>query len=154
MTRRDRTRGGSKSSASDQSSDREPVTEAPVRSHAAEDQLDRRDRVIERQVDQDQPKGKGIVAPGRTVEAAIPGSRRFVGYSSDGSGTAIYGPEYTHYGPGQEVEIPLRDLERLKELGFIVDPKRRLDLPAQGRPATERQATATRARQNGAHVSA
>lgn len=63
----------------------------------------------------------GIVAHGRTVEAPIPGKRKFVGYDRD-TGQKVYGPVYQTFGPNKTVMLPKDEIIRLRILGFLIDP--------------------------------
>ncbi|SRR5579885_1302568 len=83
--------------------------------------------------------GKGIVERGRTVEVPT-GEKEMRGF--DREGNALYRPVMRRYGPGQEVELPMREIRRLRELGFLTDPNRRITT------LEERRARAT---QEGAH---
>jgi hypothetical protein len=106
------------------------------------------------------PMATAIIERGHTVECAVPGERNFVGYTTDehGNSRTVYGPVYTKYGPGSEVTLPLSEINRLRELGFLVDPKKtykthRDIARAQSSIATEARARATYTDTGGAHVS-
>ena len=69
------------------------------------------------------PKATGIVARGRTVHANDPNApKRFVGFDKEGVG--IWVPSQRIYSPGEQIELPVSELERLKRLGFIADANR------------------------------
>jgi hypothetical protein len=107
-----------------------------VHSDSPEDQQERRTKALQRNFGSDDVEmGRAIVERGRTVECAVEidkslsigeqvslGQKKFVGY--DREGRSIYGPVTTHFGPGQEVVLPLSEIGRLRELGFLVDPRK------------------------------
>jgi hypothetical protein len=67
--------------------------------------------------------GRALVARGRTVEAAVPGSKRVVGYDPD-TKQALHGPVMKQYGEHQEVTLPLDEIRTLQDSGFLIDPNK------------------------------
>jgi hypothetical protein len=65
------------------------------------------------------PKEIAVVARGRTIMGSVPGQVKFVGH--DREGNKVYGPIYRVFGPGQEIELPVAECQRLRGLGFLVD---------------------------------
>jgi len=129
-----------------------------VHPDSAEDQQDRRVKALQRTYgDVDVETGRATVERGRTIECAVEidkslsieeqvnrGQKRFVGY--DKEGRSIYGPVYTYFGPGQEVVLPISEIARLKELGFLVDPRKTIKTQqdtsrSQSHPSNEPRAT-------------
>jgi hypothetical protein len=98
---------------------------------------------------QDQPNAKrdrtmrGIVARGRSVDVPDLSARQTVGYS--GEGKVVTRPAYRTYLPGQEVELPAKEVLSLRERGFLVDPDATVPPLAEGPHFSEtgHQATAS-----------
>ncbi len=65
---------------------------------------------------------RATVAGGRTVAVPHPTNRKPVGTTPEGK--AITQAELVHYGPGQEVELPVDEIARLRGTGHLVDPDR------------------------------
>jgi hypothetical protein len=70
-----------------------------------------------------EPTETGIVAPGRTVEAPVIGKKKFVGFDKQ-TGVRVYGPLLNRFGPNQSVTLPVSEITRLRELGFLLDPNK------------------------------
>jgi hypothetical protein len=92
------------------------------------DQKRVRPRAADHDDKEQKPKGplvKGTVARGHSVE--VPEGPRFV-RGSDG-GVPVYARRCKRLGPGSVIELPEDEINRLKELGFLENPYRRLDVP-------------------------
>lgn len=67
-------------------------------------------------------KVKAIVARGRSVEVSV--GRKIVGQAGDGKDReAVYGPVTKVFTAGQEVELPVDEVARLRKIGYLVDPE-------------------------------
>jgi hypothetical protein len=55
----------------------------------------------------------------------VPGQRRVVGYDRE-TQKSVYGPVLQAFGPGQQVRLPRSEVVRLRQLGFLIDPNRKL----------------------------
>ena len=71
--------------------------------------------------DPDEPRELATVRMGRSVDVPDPVEKRAVGYDRD-SGAMIFAAVQHRYGPGQQVELPVSEIRRLRGLGFLVDP--------------------------------
>jgi hypothetical protein len=71
--------------------------------------------------DPDEPRDLATVRTGRSVDVPDPIEKRAVGYDRD-TGKPIYAAVQHRYGPGQQVELPVSEIRRLRGLGFLVDP--------------------------------
>ena len=71
--------------------------------------------------DPDEPRELATVRPGRSVDVPDSIEKRAVGYDRD-TGKSIYAAVQHRYGPGQQVELPVSEIRRLRGLGFLVDP--------------------------------
>jgi len=70
------------------------------------------------------PRAKATVAKGRTIIAPAPGEGSdLVGFDPF-TAAPIRAPRQRAYGPGEEVQLPLSEIERLTRLGFLHDPNR------------------------------
>lgn len=67
------------------------------------------------------PMGRAIVARGRVVHAAVRGEYDLVGYDST-TAAPVRAPRTRIYLPGETVELPVSEIERLRALGFLADP--------------------------------
>ena len=70
--------------------------------------------------DPDEPREFAIVARGRSIDAPTE-QRRAVGYDPV-KGEQLYAAVQRRYGPGERIELPISEIRRLRELGFLVDP--------------------------------
>ncbi len=79
---------------------------------------------------------RGIVARGRTIDVPdLNAPRQTVGYTADGK-AMTRSPSRT-YLPGQEVELPAKEIASLRERGFLMDPDQTLPPLAEGPRFTE-----------------
>ena len=71
--------------------------------------------------DPNEPRELATVARSRSIDVPGPVEKRAVGYDRD-SGAMIYAAVQKRYGPGQQVELTVRECRRLRGLGFLVSP--------------------------------
>jgi len=74
-------------------------------------------------VEDNEPKAKATVARGRTVHAPIPGAYEAIGFDPT-TAEPLRVLRHRAYGPGETIEAPVAEIERLKRLGFLHDPAR------------------------------
>lgn len=74
-------------------------------------------------VQEDTEMGTATVAKGRTVHCPAPGETAFVAYDKEGE--PVFGPVLKYFGPDETVELPVREIIRLRGLGFLTDPDKR-----------------------------
>lgn len=67
--------------------------------------------------DPNEPRELATVARGRQVHVPTD-QKRAVGYDRD-SGEMIYAAVQRHYMPGEQVELPISEIRRLRGLGFL-----------------------------------
>jgi len=115
-----------------------------VHPDSAEDREARRMKALQQQFgDEEVEHDWAVVERGRTVECPIPDEKKFVGYDKEGK--SVYGPKLTHYGPGSKVYLPVPEIIRLRELGFLVDPNKKHNIPSksQGHSSNEPRSRVT-----------
>jgi hypothetical protein len=89
---------------------------------------------------------RATVARGRTVDVPIPGSRYQIGLTkSFDNPKPVFNQRCRQYGPGSVIELPADEAERLRALGYLVDPARIAPpvLDPQDRTAPDLAGTAT-----------
>lgn len=74
-----------------------------------------------------EPLSSGVVARGKTVHAST-GKKVLAGYDKF-TGAPVERMSYRTFKPGQVVMLAQSEIARLKQLGFLVDPDRRLQMP-------------------------
>ena len=69
--------------------------------------------------DPDEPRELATVARGRSIDAPTE-QRRAVGYDPV-KGEQLYAAVQRRFMPGETIELPVAEIRRLRELGFLVD---------------------------------
>jgi len=72
-------------------------------------------------VDASGPMMQATVAPGRTVHAPHPTEKACAGYDLEAKNHVMVPRQIVHK-PGSVIELPASEVERLIELGFLIDP--------------------------------
>jgi hypothetical protein len=85
---------------------------------------------------------RGIVARGRSVDVPDSSVRQTIGYNAEGK--PVTKAAIRTYLPGQELQLPEREILSLRERGFLLDPDQSVPELAEGPRFTE----------NGPHASA
>jgi hypothetical protein len=70
--------------------------------------------------DPDEPREFAVVARGRSVDAPTE-QRRAVGYDPV-KGEQLYAAVQRRFMPGETIELPVSEIRRLRELGFLIAP--------------------------------
>ena len=95
-----------------------------VHPDSAEEQQEKREKAMQMAYgNEDQEMGRATVAPGRSVHCPVPGKKEFFKYDKDGN--AVYRPVSRSYGPNEVVTLPLEEIDRLRGLGFLLDPDKK-----------------------------
>ena len=79
---------------------------------------------------------RGIVARGRSIDVPdMSVARQTIGYNADGK--PVTRSAIRTYLPGQEVELPAKEIISLRERGFLLDPDQSVPPLAEGPRFTE-----------------
>lgn len=71
-----------------------------------------------------EPLHRATVERGRTVVVPHPSKRITARYTDEGKPVIV--PVLQHFGPGQEVMLPLAEVVLFRKLGYLVDPERKI----------------------------
>jgi hypothetical protein len=80
---------------------------------------------------------RGTVERGRTVVVPHPSKRITAKYTEEGKPVIV--PVLQHFGPGEEVELPIEEVILFKKLGYLVDPTKKIPARAGENPNVHQQ---------------
>jgi hypothetical protein len=85
--------------------------------------------VLDRQPQPEIRMARATVERGRTVVVPHPTKRITAKYTDEGKPVIV--PVLQHFGPGEEVELPIEEVILFRKLGYLVDPTRKI-IPTAG----------------------